>query len=261
MNKNITCAIKTAVIPAAGMGRRLKPYTTALPKCMLKVGSKPILQHTIEALEKNGFEHLIIITGHKAEVIKNFLHSYQTSLKVSFVHNDDYDSTNNIYSLALAFPLLTEGFMLIESDLIIDPEMYQYFIEPDRIALDKYDPNVHSGTTAHVCNKKLRHLYVYHKPDTQNNIHKTVNIYSFSAESVLLLQKKIWEYVDKGELQIFYEKAISDLINTESMELVMVDFSDSMWHEIDTAEDLAYANSTHSGSEILFEYEYANFLE
>lgn len=236
--------ISTAVIPAAGMGRRLHPHTKHQPKCMLQVASKPILQHLIESLEASGFTRLIIITGHCADVLENFVTNLSTSLQIELVHNDIYDSTNNIYSLMLAFPLLKEGFMLIESDLIIDPQSVKSFTVPDRIALDRFDPDIHSGTTAVVDSGYLSKLYVYSSAPKDLNIFKTVNIYSFSKKTTNLLKDYIEDYVADGEDNIFYEKALSDLVDKQLIKLEMVDFRSLEWYEIDTEEDLETTNQT-----------------
>ncbi len=58
-----------AVIPAAGMGKRLLPHTLALPKVMLNVAGKPILAHIVEDLIRVGFTEISIIVGYRKDVI------------------------------------------------------------------------------------------------------------------------------------------------------------------------------------------------
>ena len=48
-----------AVILAAGEGRRLRPFTETMPKVMLPVGNKPILEHVLDAVKKSGIEEII----------------------------------------------------------------------------------------------------------------------------------------------------------------------------------------------------------
>ena len=59
-----------AVILAAGKGTRMRELTNELPKPMLKVQGKPILQHIIEGLSQNGISQIFIVTGYRAETIE-----------------------------------------------------------------------------------------------------------------------------------------------------------------------------------------------
>jgi len=62
-----------AVILAAGMGKRMGTYTANIPKCMLKVGRKTIIEHTIEVLSDRGVRRFVIVTGHKGRKLREFL--------------------------------------------------------------------------------------------------------------------------------------------------------------------------------------------
>ena len=61
-----------AVIMAGGEGTRLKPYTTVIPKPLLPVGEKPILEIVIRQLKNEGFEEVIITTGYQGDLIKAY---------------------------------------------------------------------------------------------------------------------------------------------------------------------------------------------
>lgn len=60
---------KTVVILAGGKGTRLRPYTVALPKPLVPVGDKPILEIIIIRLKKQGFKRIIITVNHQADII------------------------------------------------------------------------------------------------------------------------------------------------------------------------------------------------
>lgn len=61
------------MIFAAGLGTRLKPLTDTMPKALVPVGGKPLLQHTIEKLKAAGFDEIIINVHHFAEQIIEFV--------------------------------------------------------------------------------------------------------------------------------------------------------------------------------------------
>ncbi len=63
---------KTAVILSGGLGTRLKPFTNAIPKPLLPIGEKAVLEIQIDRLAKHGFTQIILATNYKAEYIENF---------------------------------------------------------------------------------------------------------------------------------------------------------------------------------------------
>src|SRR6185503_19670959 len=65
------CHLMKAAILAAGKGTRMKELTNEIPKPMLKVEGKPILQHIVEGLLTTGIREIFIVTGFRAEVIEN----------------------------------------------------------------------------------------------------------------------------------------------------------------------------------------------
>jgi dTDP-glucose pyrophosphorylase len=67
--------IKKAVILAAGKGTRLMPLTLAIPKEMIRIGIKPVIEHAIEDLKTGGIKDILIIVGRKKEAIMDYLGS------------------------------------------------------------------------------------------------------------------------------------------------------------------------------------------
>ena len=63
---------KRAIILAGGKGTRLKPYTVTLPKPLVPIGDKSILEIIIKQLIDNGFNHVTITINHLADIIKAF---------------------------------------------------------------------------------------------------------------------------------------------------------------------------------------------
>ena len=62
-----------AVILAAGMGIRLRPLTEKLPKGLIKIGEKSLLEHSLDILSENGLKNVIIVIGFLGELIKQKL--------------------------------------------------------------------------------------------------------------------------------------------------------------------------------------------
>jgi NDP-sugar pyrophosphorylase family protein len=61
-----------AVILAGGLGTRLRPFTQVIPKPLLPIGEKSVLEIQIERLRMHGFNEIFLATNYKSEYIKNF---------------------------------------------------------------------------------------------------------------------------------------------------------------------------------------------
>ena len=124
-----------AIILAAGTASRLRPLTSHTPKCLLKVGERTLLQRSMDALIKAGIREFCIVTGYLHEMIEDFVRKqYADSINVTYIYNEVYETTNNIYSLWLARPE-AEGqeVLLLDSDLLYDPRIVE------RVLADKHD--------------------------------------------------------------------------------------------------------------------------
>ena len=123
-----------AIILAAGTASRLRPLTLHTPKCLLKVGERTLLQRSMDALIQNGIREFCIVTGYLHEQIEDFVsQTYGESIDVCFIHNKDYETTNNIYSLWLARPEADgKDVLLLDSDLLYDAEIVKRVLADGR---------------------------------------------------------------------------------------------------------------------------------
>lgn len=118
-----------AVILAAGKGTRMRDLTNALPKPMLKVQGKPILQHIVEGLAGNGIRECCIVTGWKAEVIEaHFGDGSKFGLRVSYQRQLVQDGTGKAPELAKDF-VGTDSFLLTYGDILVKPETYASMVK------------------------------------------------------------------------------------------------------------------------------------
>ena len=128
-----------AIILAAGTASRLRPLTLHTPKCLLKVGERTLLQRSMDAIIRAGVREFVIVTGYLHEKIENFVQeTYGNSISVCFIHNKDYETTNNIYSLWLARPEAEgEEVLLLDSDLLYDGQIVERKYMDLRFNLDE----------------------------------------------------------------------------------------------------------------------------
>ena len=95
---------KYACILAAGMGSRLKDITLDRSKWMVEVNQITLMERYLKAFKDNNISDIIVITGHASDFLKQGISKIndQLNLKITYIHNQYYDTTNNIFSLNIA---------------------------------------------------------------------------------------------------------------------------------------------------------------
>jgi NDP-sugar pyrophosphorylase family protein len=107
-----------AVILAGGRGARLAPYTTVIPKPLLPVGDKPILEIVCRQLARAGFTHITLTLGYMSEYFKTFLaqhRSLRRLVEIDFV--EETQPTGTAGSLA-SVPGLSGTFLVMNGDIL-----------------------------------------------------------------------------------------------------------------------------------------------
>jgi NDP-mannose synthase len=118
---------KRAIILAGGKGTRLKPYTVSLPKPLVPIVDKPIIEIIIRQLAKNGFDHITITINHMAEIIKAFCgDGNKWGVKIDYSHEDKPLSTMGPLKLISDLP---EDFLVMNGDVLTDLNFSNFYKE------------------------------------------------------------------------------------------------------------------------------------
>lgn len=117
-----------AVILAAGKGTRMRELTADVPKPMLKVQGKPILEWILEGLLANGIREVCIITGYRADVIEaHFGDGARWDANVVYARQEVQDGTGKAPELAKEF-VGADLFLLTYGDILVKPDTYATMI-------------------------------------------------------------------------------------------------------------------------------------
>ena len=117
---------KTAVILAGGKGTRLRPYTIALPKPLVPVGDKPILETIIIRLSKQGFKRIIITVNHQADIIMAYFgDGTKWGVNIEYSLEDQPLGTMGPLKLLKNLP---EHFLVMNGDVLTDLD-FDAFLE------------------------------------------------------------------------------------------------------------------------------------
>ncbi|MBD5509238.1 MAG: phosphocholine cytidylyltransferase family protein [Lachnospiraceae bacterium] len=241
-----------AIILAAGKGNRLRPYTDTIPKCMVKIKGKPLMFNALDRLAATGkIDEVIIICGYMADVIKEGVGSSYKGMDIVYIVNDQYETTNNVYSLYMVGHRIKTDCLLLECDLFYQQDIIDSIIDGEAdcsILVSAFNSKTMNGTLITAENGNARELIIKAHQDENRDYscaYKTVNIYKFKETFFnRKLMPALETYVKTGNLQSYYELVIGSLIyyRNDNIQIVIVD--ESRWYEIDDLEDYEIANQS-----------------
>jgi dTDP-glucose pyrophosphorylase len=105
------------VIMAGGMGTRLDPFTRILPKPLIPVGSKPIVEWIIEEFARHGVRRYYLTVNHKSKMIESYFSGTPGEHQIEFVHEEEFTGTAG--SLKLLPETIGEHFIVTNCDVIV----------------------------------------------------------------------------------------------------------------------------------------------
>lgn len=123
------------VIMAGGKGTRLYPYTQILPKALIPIGDKPIMDHIIEHFAKYGIQEVFMILNHKKNMIKAYYNEGHTNCRVHYLEEEQFLGTGG--GMSLLRGKVHNTFFLSNCDCLLEadyPCMLDYHRKSNNIA-------------------------------------------------------------------------------------------------------------------------------
>lgn len=232
-----------AVILAAGIASRLRPLTDNTPKCLLEVGSKCLLGRTIDSLIANGFDDFVVVTGYLKEMIQDYITTNYPSLRVEYIFNEKYASTNNIYSLWMTKDAVNgHDIMLLDSDILFDAPIISALLEsPHENCLALNSHELGDEEIKVIVDNTNQIIEISKTCSIEDAVGESVGIEKFSAPLV----KELFEEMDdmilnKNQSGIFYEAAFENII-VKGAKMYTVNTTHLFSMELDTVEDFETA--------------------
>ena len=118
-----------AIILSAGQGKRLLPLTAAMPKCLLTIQGKAILEWQIDELRKCGIHQIVVVTGYGADKVDELLRRRYGSDGLKTIYNGDYAKTDNLVSCWAAHVEMTEDFILLNGDTLFEADVLKALMQ------------------------------------------------------------------------------------------------------------------------------------
>lgn len=229
------------VILAAGKGERLFPLTESTPKCLLPVGDRPLIEHSLDVLTDQGVSDITLVTGFRADKLDYLVQAYPQA-DIRFVHNAEYATTNNVYSLWLAKDLIKDGFMLLNSDIIYHPDILAASLadSASHIVVDDSKDLGEEEMKVIVRDGRISRISKLLIPESSHG--EYIGILSFDKEMATHMIDAMDAMITEEELGSFYEHAIDRICKEQP--IAVVSTKGQAWTEIDTHEDLEFARES-----------------
>lgn len=239
------------IVIAAGSGKRLGEDTKNVPKYLIKVNEKTIMEHQLDVFEKIPYENFIVITGpHKEKFTLN---------NITYVEDKNYPQHDILGSLMEARNYISGEVLIVYSDIIFDDNILSKIVESKSdigIAVDMNWEKAYEGRTEHprseaenVSVNDNDILKIKKNITDENNIGEFLGILKLSAKGSKIFVKKFLElegthvgrFHNAPSLQKAYlTDMIQELIDSGiKVSPIMIS---GKWCEIDTRQDLERAS-------------------
>lgn len=225
---------KRAIILASGMGTRLRPFTETVPKPLIRVGSRRIIDSQIEGLLANGIRDIIVVVGYRKEQFQSLPRQYP---HVRLLENPWYNTCNNISAVYAARAYLEEA-MILEGD--------HYFFSPLPLTAD-FTHTEYNGSWSDKPSSEWMALtgpdgiITHNFPDGADHGWLYYGVSRWTpADGARLRDYITCEFEEKKNRSIFWD-CVPLFLYPEIFPIFIRSFPGHCRMEIDTPEDLAAA--------------------
>ncbi len=223
----------------SGLGSRLGSFTIGSHKSLLDIGNKQtIYGRQLSFLSELGYgKEIVVTTGHNAESIIAYTKREFPELKIKFIYNPEYSTTNYIYSIYLAREFLVkDDLLLLHGDLVFDLEVLRRLIESNVscVAVSSTTPLSEKDFKAGI-NKFYRVETI--SVDNYRNAISAQPLYKLRNADWLIWLEKIIEFCENGIKNCYAEKALNMVTNR--LLLYPVDYKNLLCSEVDDLDDLS----------------------
>ncbi|HKR13152.1 MAG TPA: phosphocholine cytidylyltransferase family protein [Pyrinomonadaceae bacterium] len=225
-----------AVILAAGKGTRLDGAAVK-PKCLVEVGGLTLLQRQIDTIRSLNVEEIVVVIGFAGESIKE-----ECDGEICFVENEKYAETSSLYSLWMAREHLTDGFVVLNSDVLFHPQMLADLLESDHEAallISDADPNPLGDEEMKIKVQDQLVVDISKDLDPLEADGENVGIVKFGPSGAKLLVEYMNSLIESGAVKDWAPRAFREFARRHPLHALST--RGLPWIEIDFPEDYVRA--------------------
>lgn len=220
--------MKTALILAAGLGSRFGILTDSMPKGFLKICGKSLIEMSVENLIQNGYENIIIVTGHKSNYYDDFALKHPN---VHTIHNPDYNDTGSAQSFRLGIETIGDECTVLESDLLYDQAMLKHIKPGTNTILTSYLTKSGDEVYVESINNCMSNLSK-NTSELENHTHEFVGITHLSRETIQSVLIPFFDEITDNNPKLDYETLLVRATKRYGVQFNLKK-TDTVWCEID----------------------------
>ncbi len=221
------------IILAAGRGARLNGGNGDMPKCLVTLGGETLLSRNIRILRAAGLDEIVVVIGCAAATVR------RSCADVTFVENTQFAQTNSLYSLWLARPLLADGFVVMNCDVLAHPQLIVDLLSArheDALLLAYREAGTsYSDEEMKVRVRCGRVVDMSQSMDPDEADGENLGIVKFGADGARLLVEKLDALVAAGEHKAWVPRAFAAFAAERPLHAIGT--RGYPWTEIDFPED------------------------
>lgn len=228
------------LILAAGNGRRLISVSGGLPKPLVELQNKALLEHVINGVREAGIDEFVIVVGYGADAIRRWFDERSIDgASILLIENREYHKDNGV-SVLTAKEKLHETFLLVMADHIFEPRTARALLDeplaPGEVIL-AVDPKIDRVFDLSDATKVRR------KGDHIVDIGKEITSYDAFDSGMFLCSPELFDILESVKKE--GNCSLSDGMRMLGRDgnLRAFDIGDATWQDVDTPEALAYAES------------------
>ncbi len=227
------------VILAAGRGSRLNGTAGESPKCLVKAGGLTLVERQIRALRRSGIDEITIVVGCQAERVRQ-----ACGAGITYIENADYASTNSMYSLWMARPLLYEGFVVLNCDVLFHLDLLDDLLTATHrnallLAYRESDQPAFGDEEMKVRVREGRVVEMSKTMDPEDADGENLGIVKFGPEGARELVAIMDRLIAAGGLRDWAPRAFAEFAQTRPLHAIGT--RGLPWIEIDFPEDFQRA--------------------
>jgi choline kinase len=229
-----------AIILAAGIGKRLKAVTDHIPKCLIEIQGRTLLERSLRALGAAGVTQAVVVIGYRGEMIKQKTGAACGPVQVSYITNTQYER-GAILSLWSAREEFNDDLLIMDADVLFPAAMITRLIEsshPNCFLLDASATN--TGEEMMLLTRAGRVLTIIRGGSGEYDlIGESIGFLKVSREDAPLLRSILDDHIAQGRDTIEHEETYPIFLDQRFVGFEHVE--DLPWTEIDFPEDLEHA--------------------